>query len=377
MVRRDYWRDVGQDDIALGVTRIVDGKYFIDLADGMAGEGTLDHELFEVARDMVLTDDEKLILDREIGATESQAEAYRKFAEKGKGATGGITRLFRKLRDFFDMVRTRLFGKNSRDIFREIAGDEEWERVGKGRGDFPSSMVSEAWKRLREDSEKFGLAVDLFLSGKLNPRQPIPVMTTPMALHLAGADVLPVTVNHDTLKKVLEKHKLSPVMLKALPAEMADPVMVFQSNTWRDSLVALLGIRDPKRGSIVVSVALNRIVDSSGKTVNQVTSVYFREKGSGKPQDAWVSAQIEKGNLRYVNTKKVPHRESCRDRNFPTKRICPHGSASRTFLNKEYRPKWILSSFREPTRNITGWKRRRRRFLKSGNRSWRSTGSNG
>ncbi len=305
VVRRDYGREPGAGEVVAGASRTIDGGRFIDLVEGIAGEGTFDHEIFETARNMVLTAEEKGILDKEIGSTEAQAEAYREFQVNRKGAmTGRIVRVFQKLKDFFGAIRSRLFGKNSADIFREIAQGKVWGREAERTGAGAYSLGAEAEAGLNEDSAKFGRAVDAFVAGNLNPRQPIPVMTTPLALHLAGADVVPMDIPHNVLKKVFEEHSLSPQVVKQIPKAMADPVMVFQSDSRADSVVVLLEIRDPKRGSVVVPVALNRVIDSDGTTVNQMTSVYFREKSSGKPQDEWIISQIEKGNLRYIDKQK-------------------------------------------------------------------------
>ncbi|WP_286979075.1 hypothetical protein [Aminobacterium sp. UBA5514] len=187
---------------------------------------------------------------------------------------------------------------------------------------------------LARDEAAFSKSVDEFLEGKFNKRSVIPVMTTPLALKLAGAEVLPVHMSESVLKKVIEKHQLSPEAIKSIPRAMADPVMIFRSETAPGRLVVMLDIRDARKGSLIIPLALNAPTSGRGKyEVNLVTSAYYRTKRSGEPQDNWFIDQIEKGNLAYINTKKSSRWNALSGQTFPDGTNLPTWTRTGNFLD--------------------------------------------
>ena len=99
--------------------------------------------------------------------------------------------------------------------------------------------------------------------------------TSPV-LQIAGANAHGVVVPPSLFDKVTSDAHAVPVeALRALPAILADPVAVFQSRSDANSLVVLSEFQEPGRGSVVVTVKLDKSADH-GWTVNEVNSMYGR-----------------------------------------------------------------------------------------------------
>ncbi|MDO5116694.1 MAG: hypothetical protein Q4D58_11460 [Synergistaceae bacterium] len=131
IVRRDYGREVRPEDFVAGRTRVIDGQRFIELAAGMSDARTFSHEVFESAWDS-LTKDEQAAVLKTHGSRENAAERYGEFLE---GRIGRLTKrtaaIFQRIRDFFSAIRASLFGKNSEDVFRDVAEGRVWGREAK------------------------------------------------------------------------------------------------------------------------------------------------------------------------------------------------------------------------------------------------------
>ena len=127
-VRRDYGRDVEPEDVVLGRTRIIGGQTFIDIVGGMTDASTFSHEALEAAWDL-LTKEEQGKLRATYKSRENAAERYAEFLEDRLGKTTKATqRIFQRIKDFFAGLRAAFFGKNSEDIFREVATGKMWGR---------------------------------------------------------------------------------------------------------------------------------------------------------------------------------------------------------------------------------------------------------
>jgi len=128
IVQRDYGRDVQSDDIVKGRTRIVDGRTFIDLVAGMSDAKTFSHEVFESAWDLLTKDEQDAVLNT-YKNRENAAERYAEFLEgRVKKLTPRIQRIFQRIKDFFADIRASMFGKNSEDVFRDVASGKVFLR---------------------------------------------------------------------------------------------------------------------------------------------------------------------------------------------------------------------------------------------------------
>ncbi|MDO4562068.1 MAG: hypothetical protein Q4C86_14130, partial [bacterium] len=132
---RDYGRELRPGESVVGRTRVIDGQRFIDLVAGMSDAKTFSHEVFESAWDSLTTEEQGVVLKTH-GSRENAAERYGEFLE---GRIGKLTKrtqaIFQRVKDFFSAIRASLFGKNSEDIFREVATGKMWRREAGARED--------------------------------------------------------------------------------------------------------------------------------------------------------------------------------------------------------------------------------------------------
>lgn len=128
VVARDYGRELRPGESVVGRTLVIDGQRFIDMVAGMSDGQTFSHEVFEAAWDS-LTKDEQAAVLKTHGNRENAAERYGEFLE---GRVGKLTKrtqvIFQRMRDFFYAIRASLFGKNSEDVFREVASGKVLNR---------------------------------------------------------------------------------------------------------------------------------------------------------------------------------------------------------------------------------------------------------
>ena len=173
----------------------------------------------------------------------------------------------------------------------------------------PALSAAEALKR---DSEAWGKSVDAFFDGSLHRTSPVVMLKqTPLVMHLVGARNLPIEVSHNTLEKILlpegvgrGKHGLPAALLKQVPEAMADPVMMFRSESVGGDIVMMLDLKDQHGASLVVPVMLKKKKDT-GYVVNVVKSIHAKNyAGTGKARDGWFVRQIKEGNLLYINQEK-------------------------------------------------------------------------
>jgi uncharacterized protein YprB with RNaseH-like and TPR domain len=143
----------------------------------------------------------------------------------------------------FARTAYRRFGIRPRE-FSDMVGLEIRQGREVAAGEGYSQVDAEA--RLSRDVASWSERVNQFLDRSLPRTKPLFVMTTPLALHLAGAEVLPVSMRYGVLEKVLRvKHKIPAETLKQLPRALADPIMIFDSATIPGSYGCHGGIDGP------------------------------------------------------------------------------------------------------------------------------------
>lgn len=134
-----------------------------------------------------------------------------------------------------------------------------------------------------------------FEARRLGPQEMLDVGRTPPVLQMLGAPRLPLTITQGTIRKALRKHKVPMAVLRQLPELVHDPVMVFDSATERDSLVALTKAEYEGK-PVVAAVHFNKHV--ARHIINDVASVY------GKDSAKTVLGWVRRGLLRYRHTQK-------------------------------------------------------------------------
>ena len=166
---------------------------------------------------------------------------------------------------------------------------------------------------LERDIRDFGAAVDnIVASGKL-PRQPVKMLgQTPLVMRLLGRDTVTGKAAAQggvyAAPHVFDgKHpNMTPKLWKQIPAALADPVAVLDSDSKegkaKGDLVFMLELTDADGATVVVPVAL-QAKGKLGARVNIVKSAYAKEN-SGVPANTWFLRQLKK-NARYVNGQKM------------------------------------------------------------------------
>ncbi len=127
-------------------------------------------------------------------------------------------------------------------------------------------------------------------TGRNIPTRAIPISHTPEVLLMVGAKKLPLTIAPDVIRKAGQgKHKLPFEVIERLPAELRDPLMVFDSATVDNSLVVLTGTEHEGK-PIIASILLEK---REGRyLVNSITSIHDKAIGA-------VEKWIKGGLLKY------------------------------------------------------------------------------
>lgn len=166
-------------------------------------------------------------------------------------------------------------------------------------------MQNQAEAQLQQDTKTWGETVDRALAGEINPRDQVPVMTTPLVFYLVGARVLPVKMDAGKIKKIRKEHNVTPELLKQIPMALAEPIAIFESQAGGKyrGLVAMLELQDKNGATVVAAMHLDRKGRVSKIDINKLASIYGKEK-KGVPSDDWFARQIKTGNLLYLDKEK-------------------------------------------------------------------------
>lgn len=168
--------------------------------------------------------------------------------------------------------------------------------------------VASAESKLKADTEAWGKVVDKLDS--YNNAAQVRVMTTPLAMQLAGAKPYEVVMGVGKIRKILKDHpEITKDGLKNLIQQLADPISVFESKTQKGSIVAIVQLKYPvNNANVVIPIKLD--ADSSRGTykVNVITSAYARyNKETLEPSISWYKNRFEgkEDTALYLNTKKI------------------------------------------------------------------------
>jgi hypothetical protein len=142
------------------------------------------------------------------------------------------------------------------------------------------------------DAGNFAAYVEAFRQGRAKSDQPLGICHTPPVLMALGAPDGPVTICAGMLWKAMHEHRVSADLLKHLPAELYDPIMVFDSATQPNSLVVMTALR-PGEQTVVVAIHLGKRLGR--REANEIASVHPRAS------DAHFTNWIRQGLLRYRN----------------------------------------------------------------------------
>ena len=164
-------------------------------------------------------------------------------------------------------------------------------------------QTKSANEKLLEDENNFAGIVDEYTNGKINPDKAYNVMTTPLALGLAGGKILPVTIDGNKIQHIFDGHSdgMTPELLKQIPRAMANPMMVLDSYGGRK--VVVLDLKDKQGSTIIVPLELN--VERNRYQVNAINNAYGKGSENGTDYNGFIEHNLKKGRVSYINKEKT------------------------------------------------------------------------
>lgn len=164
-------------------------------------------------------------------------------------------------------------------------------------------QTKSANEKLLEDENNFAGIVDEYTNGKINPDKAYNVMTTPLALGLAGGKILPVTIDGNKIQHIFDGHSdgMTPDLLKQIPRAMANPMMVLDSYGGRK--VVVLDLKDKQGSTIIAPLELN--VERNRYQVNAINNAYGKGSENGTDYNWFIEHNLKKGRVSYINKEKT------------------------------------------------------------------------
>ncbi len=157
-----------------------------------------------------------------------------------------------------------------------------------------------------KELKAFAQKVDDWKAGKLVSGVTIDVSSTSIVLRSVDIPANKITVSQLVLEKmnspenvIINKshgHYLDIDIIKNIPNYLANPVMVFNSESRPGSYVIMTETVDSKNQTVMVALDVNKI--NANIVVNNITSAYGRE------ENEWFIEQIKLGNLIYEDKKR-------------------------------------------------------------------------
>lgn len=175
-------------------------------------------------------------------------------------------------------------------------------RPQNGKEYFQTASASE---RLLKDEQNFAKTVDDYVAGKLNESSVYNVMTTPLALKVAGARLLPLKIDGSKFEHILKYHAdgMTPELLKQVPRALADPMMILNSYAGRK--VVVLDLKDTNGATVIVPVELDQKRQSQQYDVNILNNAYGKGDENGTNYNWFIEHNMKKGRVVYINRKKT------------------------------------------------------------------------
>jgi hypothetical protein len=157
--------------------------------------------------------------------------------------------------------------------------------------------VNSLFKPITEQAEQFRKALSSLMASKKTLVPTISIGKPSTVLSAVGLPNLPIKISRDTIRKATNgvKHDVPMSVIESLPEILANPVMVFDSVTEKNSLVVLSDYKDESGRSIMI--ALHMQTKEGRAEVNKIGSVYGRG-------DSYFTDLVKQGHARYINEEK-------------------------------------------------------------------------
>jgi hypothetical protein len=190
---------------------------------------------------------------------------------------------------------------------RAYLGDE-WNMV--------KNKIVDVWKQVKETlsdergsirlgrEQSFAKQLDDWANGKLRSDVALNVCNTPEVLIQLGVKRLPIEISQRVVAKIVNpeginggKHDLGLELLKQLPEQLGNPVMVFKSSTVKNSIVILTELNDSHGRSVIAAIHMD--VGHGRHMVNAIASMYGRNN-----EINFVRDQLKNDRVLYADENK-------------------------------------------------------------------------
>lgn len=155
-------------------------------------------------------------------------------------------------------------------------------------------------------SKSFSEQIDACISKTLKKGEVIYVGDTTAPMLAIGAEKRPVIVTQETINKAYRKesakkhgHELTKDMIKRIPEQLKDPIMILKSETAKNSLVVVTEIKNKNNENVIVALHLNK--QEKYQLVNRIASAYGKNNVEGFIYDQ----VFLNNNLLYYNKNKA------------------------------------------------------------------------
>ncbi|WP_124098194.1 hypothetical protein [Ruminococcus sp. Marseille-P6503] len=160
-------------------------------------------------------------------------------------------------------------------------------------------------RRNMKDDEYFSKALDRYIRNRGKTTEALKLGSTPNSIVAAGADSnLNLVISPDTITKCMSKkeevfhgHDLSADIIKLIPAQLRNPVMIFEGR-WKNTLVIISELTDIENRKIMTAIKINS--SEQHHKVNKICSIYGRTN-----MEQYLKLQLEKGGLIAANIEKA------------------------------------------------------------------------
>lgn len=239
-------------------------------------------------------------------------DAMRAFHDALTGRKAGLSETQKAaMRDALANIAADLRDSNGKHIFKVNGAEREITAADgtklsyparfSGKQETPTTFTVE--DRLKADSKAWKEELRKAWNGTSRGTM-IPVMDTPLVLDLIGAKHLPMFLAGSKLQKIKHDHpELTKPILYKLPEYMADPMIIFKSDTVPGRIVMGLSLKDSTGVNVVVPIELDA---KKGHTeMNVLTSIYGKGSSAEGTSMTWFTNNLRNGNTVYINKKQA------------------------------------------------------------------------
>lgn len=205
---------------------------------------------------------------------------------------------------------SKVYDKYQEELNKTLGIFEETKK----KMDFNQSLPE---VKLAIDEQNFAKNVDAIVQNTYKGDSSVPVMSTPLALELAGAEILPIEISPKNLKKItIGKHNvangegMTPEIVKQIPRALTDPIMIFDTEysgkKGEKRIIAVLDLKDENDTTIVTPFELKQRNNKKGYEINEMLSAFGKDDKVTKQQATkWYEDNVLAGRLRYINKEKT------------------------------------------------------------------------